>query len=176
MSGTPLHRALRALHLAEDALLALALGGLLLLAVVQIVLRVGFDAGLSWGEPISRAGVLWLAMLGALGAARQQRHIAIDAIPRLLPDAAWRVVHVITQFAASALCAWAAWVGWGLLQSEREFPLPFVAGIESWVPMLVLPFGFGLLAVRFALSAFATRPADEPAIPAEAGPTEGRSP
>jgi TRAP-type C4-dicarboxylate transport system permease small subunit len=38
-----------------------------------------------------------------------------------------------------------------------------VAGIESWVPMLVLPFGFGLLAVRFVLSAFAPRPIDEPA-------------
>jgi TRAP-type C4-dicarboxylate transport system permease small subunit len=72
-------------------------------------------------------------------------------------------VHVLTQFAAAALCGWAAWVGWGLMVSEREFPLPFVAGIESWVPMLVLPFGFGLLAVRFVLSAFAPRPIDEPA-------------
>ena len=106
---------------------------------------------------------LWLAMLGALGAARRQRHIAVDAIPRLLPDAAWRVVHIVTQFAAAGICSWAAWLGWGLMQSEREFPLPFVAGIESWVPMLVLPLGFGLLAVRFLLSAFAPRPAEEPA-------------
>ena len=166
MSESVLRRALRGLHRAEDALLALALGGLLLLAVVQIVLRIGFDEGLSWGEPISRAGVLWLAMLGALGASRQQRHIAIDAIPRLLPDGAWRAVHGLTQFAAAALCGWAAWIGWGLMQSEREFPLPFVAGIESWVPMLVLPFGFGLLALRFVLAAFAPRPVDEPAAAA----------
>lgn len=144
-------------------MLALALLALLVLAVVQIVLRVGFDDGLPWAEALSRAGVLWLAMLGALGAARQQRHIAVDALPRLLPDAAWRVVHVLTQFAAAGLCGWAAWIGGGLMQSEREFPLPFVLGIESWVPMLVLPFGFGLLAVRFVLSAFAPRPMDEPA-------------
>lgn len=170
MSESVLRRVLRALHWAEDALLALALGGLLLLAVVQIVLRVGFDAGLSWAEPVSRAGVLWLAMLGALGAARQQRHIAIDAIPRLLPDAGWRAVHALTQFAAASLCGWAAWLGWGLMQSEREFPLLFVAGIESWVPMLVLPFGFGLLGVRFVLSAFAPRPVDEAAAVGQAAP------
>jgi TRAP-type C4-dicarboxylate transport system permease small subunit len=163
LSQGALQPVLRALHRAEDALLAAALGSLLVLAVVQIVLRVGFDEGLAWAEAISRAGVLWLAMLGALGAARQQRHIAVDAIPRLLPDAAWRAVHVLTQFAAAGLCGWAAWVGWGLMVSEREFPLPFVAGIESWVPMLVLPFGFGLLALRFVLSAFAPRPIDEPA-------------
>jgi TRAP-type C4-dicarboxylate transport system permease small subunit len=170
LSESVLRRALSGLHRAEDALLALALGGLLLLAVVQIVLRVGFDEGLAWGEAISRAGVLWLAMLGALGAARQQRHIAIDAIPRLLPDSTWRVVHVLTQFAAAALCGWAAWLGWGLMRSEREFPLPFVAGIESWVPMLVLPFGFGLLGIRFVLSAFAPRPVDEAAPADEAAP------
>ena len=144
-------------------MLAVALMALLGLAVLQIVLRVGFDDGLPWAEPMSRAGVLWVAMLGALGAARQQRHIAIDAIPRLLPDAAWRAIHVLTQFAAAALCGWAAWLGWGLMQSEREFPLPFVAGIESWVPMLVLPVGFGVLGLRFVFSAFAPRPADEPA-------------
>ncbi|GAB3736901.1 hypothetical protein GCM10028794_18060 [Silanimonas algicola] len=163
MSDPALRRILRVLHRGEDAVLAAALAGLLLLAVAQIVLRVGFDEGLAWGEAIGRAGVLWLAMLGALGAAREQRHIAVDAIPRLLPDPAWRAVHVLTQFAAAALCSWAAWVGWGLMASEREFPLPFVAGIESWVPMLVLPFGFGLLALRFTLSAFAPRPVDEPA-------------
>lgn len=158
MSQGVLARALRALHLAEDAVLALALSGLLGLAVLQIVLRVGFDAGLSWGEPVSRAGVLWLAMLGALGAARQQRHIAIDALPRLLPDALWRPVHLLTQSAAAAVCAWAAWIGWGLMLSEREFPLPFVAGIQSWVPMLILPVGFGLLALRMLVSGFAPRP------------------
>lgn len=176
MSDPLIRRALRGLHRAEDALLALALGGLLLLAVVQIVLRVGFDDGLPWAEPMSRAGVLWLAMLGALGAARQQRHIAIDAIPRLLPDGAWRAVHVITQLAAAALCGWAAWVGWGLMQSEREFPLPFVAGIESWVPMLVLPFGFALLGVRFVLSAFAPRPVDEAAPTAVDAVSDGKAP
>lgn len=161
MTPGPLQRALRALHLAEDGVLAIALGALLLLAVVQIVLRVGFDEGLAWAEPVSRAGVLWLAMLGALGATRQQRHIAIDAVPRLLPDAWWRPLHVLTQTAASALCAWAAWIGWGLMQSEREFPLPFVSGIESWVPMIILPVGFGLLSLRLLLSGFAERPRPE---------------
>ncbi len=157
MSESRLSRLLRALHLAEDAVLALSLSALLLLAVTQVVLRVGFDQGFSWAEPVSRAGVLWLAMLGALGAARQQRHIAIDALLRVLSDAWWRPVHVLTQCAAAAVCAWAAWIGWGLMLSEREFPLPFVPGVASWVPMLVLPLGFGLLAVRLVLAAFAPR-------------------
>jgi C4-dicarboxylate transporter, DctQ subunit len=159
-----LRRATGMLHGLEDAVLALVLGALLLLALAQIGLRVFGGGGLEWGEAISRAGVLWVAMLGALGAARQQRHIAIDAIPRLLPPLAWRLVHVLGQLGAALICAWAAWLGWGLMQSEREYPLPFVGGIESWVPMLILPLGFGLLALRFALGTVAPRP-DESVAP-----------
>ncbi|GIX37972.1 MAG: hypothetical protein KatS3mg127_1211 [Silanimonas sp.] len=151
-------RLLALLHRLEDGLLALAALLLLLLALAQIVLRAGFDAGWSWAEPVSRAGVLWLAMLGALGAARQQRHIAIDALPRLLPAPWRRLVHALSTLAAAAVCAWAAWVGAGLVAAEREFPLVFALGIPSWVPMLVLPAGFGLLALRLTIGAFSVPP------------------
>jgi TRAP-type C4-dicarboxylate transport system permease small subunit len=159
-----LRRALAGLHWLEDAVLAAALGALLLLALAQIALRLVGAGGLEWGETISRVGVLWVAMLGALGAARQQRHIAIDAIPRLLSPIAWRVVHGLGQLGAAGICGWAAWLGWGLVQSEREYPLPFVGGIESWVPMLILPLGFGLLALRFVVGMAAARP-DEATAP-----------
>ncbi len=157
MNEAPLARVLRGLHRAEDVLLAIALGALLLLALAQIVLRSLFDTGLPWGETVSRAGVLWLAMLGALGAARQQRHVAIDALPRFLPPGPARLLHVLGQLGAAVVCGWAAWMGLGLVLDERAFPLPFVPGVPSWVPMLVLPAGFGLLALRFTVAAFAAR-------------------
>jgi hypothetical protein len=50
------------------------------------------------------------------------------------------------------------------MQSEREFPLPFVSGIESWVPMIILPVGFGLLSLRMFLAGFAERPRPEAAL------------
>lgn len=151
-------RLLGLLHRLEDGLLALAVLLLLLLALAQIVLRAGFDAGWSWAEPVSRAGVLWLAMLGALGAARQQRHIAVDALPRLLPAPWRRFMHALSNLAAAAVCGWAAWVGAGLVSAEREFPLVFALGIPSWVPMLILPAGFGLLALRLAIGALTVPP------------------
>lgn len=146
------------LHQAEDVMLAALLGSLLLLSVAQIALRLFFDTGLSWAEPVGRTGVLWLALLGALGATRGRRHIAIDALPRLLPPGPRRLAWLIAQAATAVLCAGMAWLGWGLVQLEREMPLPFVAGIPSWVPMLALPVGFGLMALRFALAAVDTPP------------------
>ena len=151
-------RWVRRLHQAEDVLLAALLASLLLLSLAQIGLRLFLDTGLAWAEPAGRAGVLWLALLGALGATRGHRHIAIDALPRVLPPTARRVAFAIAQAATAALCAGMAWLGWGLVQLEREAPLPFIAGVPSWVPMLALPAGFGLMALRFALAAGVTPP------------------
>jgi TRAP-type C4-dicarboxylate transport system permease small subunit len=151
-------RWVRRLHQAEDVLLAALLASLLLLSLAQIGLRLFLDTGLAWAEPAGRAGVLWLALLGALGATRGHRHIAIDALPRVLPPPARRVAWAIAQAATAVLCAGMAWLGWGLVQLEREAPLPFIAGVPSWVPMLALPAGFGLMALRFALAAGVTPP------------------
>lgn len=148
-----LERWLQRLHRAEDMLLAGLLLALLLLAVGQIALRMLFDTGLEWAEPMSRAGVLWLALLGALGATRARKHIAIDALPRVLPPRAQRVAWLLSHLAAAVIAATLAWLGAGMVGLEREAPVPFVAGIASWVPMLAFPAGFGLMALRFLLVA-----------------------
>jgi TRAP-type C4-dicarboxylate transport system permease small subunit len=155
-----LQRWLRRLHLAEDLLLASLLGGLLFLSVAQIALRLAFDGGIAWAEPVSRAGVLWLALLGALGATRAGKHIAIDALPRVLPPAARRGVWAVSQLAAAAVTLALAWFGAGMVGMEREAPVPFIAGIPSWIPMMVLPLGFGLMGLRFIIAAALPPPED----------------
>jgi TRAP-type C4-dicarboxylate transport system permease small subunit len=96
--------------------------------------------------------------MGALGATRERRHIAIDAIPRLLPPKLHRAAWALTQLATAAICAVLAWTGWGMLEMEREAPTLFVAGISSWIPMIVFPAGFALMALRFMVAAFGEPP------------------
>lgn len=151
-------RLLQRLHRAEDALLAALLGSLLLLSVLQILLRLLFDAGFAWAEPVSRSGVLWLALLGALGATRTRKHIGIDALPRLLPAWGQRLAWSVSQLAACAVAGAMAWYGLGMIGFEMQTPVPFVPGVPSWVPMLAVPAGFGLMALRFLLAALAPPP------------------
>jgi TRAP-type C4-dicarboxylate transport system permease small subunit len=158
-------RWLSRLHRFEDGLLAAMLLALLLLAAAQIGLRLLFDSGLSWAEPVSRLGVLWLALLGALGATRHRQHIMLDALPRLLGPRARRVLWTITQCAAALVAGALAWFGAGMVMLEIDAPVPFVAGIPSWVPMLAFPFGFGLMSLRFLLAARLGPPAPGEAHP-----------
>ena len=152
----------RRLYAVEDALLALLLVLLLLLAVAQIGLRVFADTGFVWAEPVSRLMVMWLALLGALAATRERRHIAIDALPRLLPPRGRRVAWAVSQASAAAACGLLAWLAADLLLLEWEAPGLLPGGIPGWAGMLVMPPAFALMALRFLLAAV------EPPPPLEA--------
>lgn len=154
-----LDRAQRFLHRFETYLLAGLLTALLLMSVLQIILRVFFDTGFIWAEAVSRQGVLWLALLGALSATREKKHISIDALPRLLPAKTHQAVWAISQLAASIVAAALTWYGWGMVQLEREAPGVFVGTIPSWWPMCLFVAGFGLISLRFVFAAF-SKPAE----------------
>jgi C4-dicarboxylate transporter, DctQ subunit len=159
-------KALHYLHRFETYLLAFLLTALLLLSVLQIVLRVFFDTGFLWGEAVSRQGVLWLALLGALGATRDKKNIAIDALPRLLPARWQQALWTISQLAAAGICVALTWYGWGMIQLELEAPgvfaaigLPsFAVTIPSWWPMCLFVAGFGLISLRLFFAAFSKPP------------------
>ena len=116
-----LARAERVGQLLESAALVSVLAAMVLLATAQIVLRNFMDSGLAWGDEALRLMVLWVAMLGAVAASRENRHIAIDALSRILPQApkAWAtvVVHAFTAAVAFTL----AWYAWEFVADSREY-------------------------------------------------------
>ena len=71
------------LHRAEDALLVLLLSAMIALASTQILLRNLFDSGFVWIDPLLRVLVLWLGLIGATVATRNNRHIRIDLLSKL---------------------------------------------------------------------------------------------
>ncbi len=88
-----LARLLKVLHALEDGLLVGLLLALVFVAVMQIVLRNGFDGGFLWADAFLRVLVLWIGLAGAMAASREHRHISIDILGRFLPQRArarWR--------------------------------------------------------------------------------------
>lgn len=150
----PAHAALRWLHRVETGLVALLVLAMVLLAGAQIVLRNFFDTGLAWLDPVLRAMVLWAAMFGALAAAREDKHIGIDFLAHFVHGRARRVMRCVTLLFAAGICALMAWHGYGLVQLDYGSAVD-VGGIPGWIVEAILPVGFGLLALRFVLRAFA---------------------
>lgn len=147
---TSLGRVATAVRRLEDGLLVSLLLSLLLLAVTQIVLRNLANSGLPWADPLLRTGVLWLALLGAGIAARSHRHITIDLLTRSLPPAPRLVLQRLIFLVTAGVCGLVAWHSLRFVQAEYEFASSWILGLESWVPPLILPIGFAIIALRYA--------------------------
>lgn len=146
-----LARSLRWLRRAEDALLGVLLLALVVLSSAQILRRTLFQDGWFGAESAGRSLVLWIALLGALAATREGRHVRIDVAEHWLPEALRGPAARCAQAVAAMVCAVLAWFGAQLVLLEREFPEIAFAGIPGWWISAVIPFGFAMMSLRFAL-------------------------
>lgn len=155
------------LHQLEDLLLALLLSSMIGLAVLQIVARNFAGVSFTWIDPLLRVEVLWLGLLGAAAATRGGRHITIDILEPVLRDI-WKLRLLrLANLSAAIVCAVVAWYSWQFVLLEREWPTAGVLGLDTWQQQLVIPFSFGLMALRFcflvAVPSSAAKAANPPA-------------
>lgn len=139
----------------EDALLVVGLGALILIGAGQILLRNVFSIGLVWADGATRLIVLWLALLGAMAASRDDRHIAINVIDRFLTHRLQRVVSVARYLFTAGVCAVLAWYSWAFVRDSREFGDTLLGDWPAWWFQIVMPVAFALIAYRYLLRAIA---------------------
>ncbi len=137
----------------ETILLVVFLSVMVILAFAQVVLRNVLGGAFLWGDPIVRQMVMWSGFMGAAIAASQDRHISIDALTKFLKGRIKNVVHVITSLFAAVVCFYLAGAAWTFMQDERISGDELISGIPSWIGLSIIPVGFGLLMVHFALNA-----------------------
>ena len=124
----------------------------MLLAVGQIVLREVFNTGIIWADELVRLIVLWLAMMGAMAACREDRHIRIDALSYLFSDNVISGIRVVVDLFAAGVCAAIAWHAYRYLQLEIEFEDTVLVNTPAWIAHVVIPIGFAVFSYRFLVS------------------------
>lgn len=140
------------LHRVEDLVLAAALAALVLMAVVQIGLRTVFDSGVLWLDPLLRTGVLWIAMLGAMVAARESRHIGLDLASHALPPSLLRASRLLAFGFAAAVAAMVAWHSLRMVIDEYALGSTAFAAVPVWLAQAILPLAFAVIAARLLLT------------------------
>jgi TRAP-type C4-dicarboxylate transport system permease small subunit len=149
-SRTFFGKVIRVGNLIEDGILVGLLATMIGLAVAQIVLRNLFNSGIIWSDALLRVLVLWVGLLGAMAATRDDRQITIDVLSRALPKR-WKAgIRVVTDLFTSVVCAAVAWFSWRMVQMELEFPTIAFGSVPTWVCQLVLPVAFFIIASRYA--------------------------
>ena len=158
-------KALQLLQKLNDALsaaLKLLLVAVFLLLVLDVIWGVGsrylFGTQASWSEELARLLMVWLALLGAALAAREDRHLGLDVIVRTWPEDIQRLgrllVAVLIIIFAGGIMTWG-----GVQLVEQRFAsgqtLPALGIARGWF-YLALPVSGSLITLFMLESLWAT--------------------
>jgi TRAP-type C4-dicarboxylate transport system permease small subunit len=126
----------RGLARGEAAIASTVLLVMILVAAAQATLRnltnLDFDWAnlvldhMEWADSFLQKGTLWLAFFGASLSTYDEKHIAIDVLPRLAPPRGKQLLRTIVNVFAGVTCFYLARVFWlSVLNNAREIPLEY---------------------------------------------------
>ncbi len=142
------------LHKIEDGILIGLLLLMICIAVLQIFLRNLFDSGILWGDPLVRTLVLWIGLMGAMVASRNNHHINIDIISRFLPDHIKKLTNLMVFIFTSLVCAVMAYYSLMFVIMEKNSDIFVFANIPVWVCESIIPISFTIISFRYLLFSF----------------------
>ncbi|NNC98346.1 MAG: TRAP transporter small permease [Gammaproteobacteria bacterium] len=144
----------RYLSLLEDIILVGLLFATVLIACAQIILRNGFSTGLSWADPALKMLVLYLTIFGSLVATRENKHLSIDVLSKLLPERINIQIQRFTNAFAAIICLLLAFYSIELVQISIQFDVRTFSDIPVWILQMIMPLGFALMGLRFVYNVF----------------------
>jgi len=81
---------------------------------------------MEWADSFLQKGTLWLAFFGASLSTYDEKHIAIDVLPRIAPPRGKQLIRVIVCVFSSVTCFYLGRVFWlSVLNNAREIPLEY---------------------------------------------------
>ncbi len=137
------------LHRVEDAALVILLSAMIALAATQILMRNFFESGFVWIDPLLRVLVMWLSLLGATVATRDNKHIRIDLLNKLFTPNTHCLIQAVVGQISAWTCLVIGWYGMGWISLDFEDGMTAFAGIPAWMLEIIVPLSFTLIGLRY---------------------------
>ena len=150
--------AARALAVAEW-LLALALAAMLAMVFGNVVLRYGFNSGITVSEEVSRILFVWVTFLGAVAVMQRRGHLGFDLVVRALPPRGRRACRIVSGVLMLVCCLVFLHGAWTQTAMNLTNAAP-VSGLPlglAYAAAVVGAAGLALLVVADILAAVAGR-------------------
>jgi TRAP-type C4-dicarboxylate transport system permease small subunit len=149
MSPSPLQR-LGALYERLEEILLVSLVILMLsLGFLQILFRNLISIGIVWIDPLVGHLVLWIALLGASLATRENRHIAIDLLSGRLSPAHYSRIQGAVQLFSALVCLLLVHPAVRFVQNDYVAGTTLAFGIPLWFSQMIMPAMMLVMGVRF---------------------------
>ena len=137
----------RVLRHGENLLVVLSLAALMALPLIELVLR-RFHSGISGSSAFVQNFTLIVGMLGGAIAARDGRLLSFSTLGSFLKGRVKAAARVLSNGVAAAISAFLCVASSQFLLTEKQGGGRLAYNIPAWIVELVLPVGFGLIALR----------------------------
>lgn len=129
---------------------------LMLIVVADVSMRYAFNKPLAWSfEIISSYLMPGLFFMAAAHTLKANAHVSVDILHNYVSRRTRYVFEAVSSTLAAPVFAMAAWVSAQNTWKDWQTGAASSSGMElpTWTISLMLPLGFGLLALRLALHA-----------------------
>jgi TRAP-type C4-dicarboxylate transport system permease small subunit len=154
------YAALRTMKLARPLARGPALGGaaVVMLAIAGLVKLIiwYFPNGLLWGPTFALCCMLWIGFLGASLATYEKRHLALEMGEKIWPKPIFHYVKALSLVVAGLMAIFLCYLAY---LSVKDYRAAWVfnpragnllpTSIPKWTMLLVLPYAFTVMTVRF---------------------------
>lgn len=151
MPSSPVRTLGSAYNRVEEILLVCLVVGMLALGFLQILFRNLISVGIVWIDPLVRHLVLWIALLGASIATRENRHISIDLLSGRVSPGHYSRVQGAVQLFSALLCFLLVHPAVRFVQNDYVAGKTLAFGIPLWLAQAVMPAMMLVMGVRFFL-------------------------
>ena len=138
----------------EDTLAVVIFAAMTLLPVIETTTRLFSTNGIPASQVLVQHFTLWIGFLGAILATRQNKLLALTREPLFdeaeKPHLGKWIAKVTTFLVLVAL----TWGSWELLKIEMQYPIDIAPNIPRWVAQLIMPVGFGLMAIQVYVKSY----------------------
>ena len=134
----------------EEILISVFLGVATILVFAQVVARYAFNTGFTWAPEVVEYMFLWSVMIGASYGVKHGVHLGVDILVAKLRPGVRKWVILVAIAISVAFTGGMCYLSFFYVRTAYTMELLTVdLEIPQWIPHLALPFGFGLITLRF---------------------------
>ena len=142
--GEPMNPLDKILTRVLDSVVAIFFAAILVITLLQVTLRYGFNMGILGGNELMEFLFIYTTALGAAVAVRRRQHINISFFVDILPKPLYRIVDAFGWLSVAFLNGILIWTSFSWIRQVGSNESP-VMRIPEWTVQISIPVGCGLV-------------------------------
>ena len=144
----------RRLKWGEDTLAIVIFSAMTILPCFESISRVLSINSIPASQILVQHFTLWIGLLGAVLAARQNKLLALTREPLFQREKDIHLGRWLAKVTTFLVLVSLTWGSWELVKVEMEYPIDIAPNIPRWFAQIIMPLGFGLMAIQVYLNSY----------------------